>query len=242
MYRAGDGVGLIWLDGRETPDKPMTLRTAVISDGNERIDEQRIDESVCDCCQTDIAISSRGPLAVYRDRTAEEIRDIYITRHDGERWEAGQRLYADNWQIPGCPVNGPSIVAHGDDVAVAWFSAADDNPVVRLVRSVDGGATFAEPLVIAEGRLAGYVGLVLLPGNHSGVSWVARNDEGGNTLQVAVIDPENRVLASRPVADIAQLRVFPQLGYQDGHLLLAWTDDGEDRRVLHAARVALALP
>jgi hypothetical protein len=242
MYRASDGVGLVWLDGRATPDEPMTLRSAVVSPDNERIREQQIDDSVCDCCQTDIAVSSLGPLAVYRDRTAEEIRDIYITRHTGEQWQPGQRLYADNWKIPGCPVNGPAIVADGDRVAVAWFSAADDRPVVRLTRSTDGGMSFAEPLVLAEGGLSGYVRLVLLPAGYAGVSWVARNEQGSNTLHVAVTAPDNRVIAIEPVADIAQLRVLPQLGFQDGHLVVVWTDDIADRRVLHAARFPLTLP
>lgn len=242
MYRADAGVGLIWLDGRATPDKPMTLRSAVIAPDGERVHEQEIDGSVCDCCQTDIAIASRGPLAVYRDRTADEIRDIYLSRHNGERWEPGERLYADNWKIPGCPVNGPSIVADGDEVAVAWFSAADDQPVVRLIRSTDGGLTFGKPLVIAQGRLAGYVRLALLPAGHAAVSWVGRNDQGSNTLFVAVIDTDNRVLAAEAIADIAQLRVFPQLGFQDDRLVLAWTDEADDGRFLQAARFTLALP
>ena len=73
MYREPGGVGLVWLDGRATPDAPMTLRGAVITPAGERTHEQVIDASVCDCCQTDIAVSSHGPLAVYRDRTAEDV-------------------------------------------------------------------------------------------------------------------------------------------------------------------------
>jgi hypothetical protein len=242
MYRAADGVGLVWLDGRATPDNPMTLRSAVISRDGGRGHEEEIDGSVCDCCQTDIAVSSLGPLAVYRDRTSDEIRDIYIARHDGEGWTTGERLYADDWKIPGCPVNGPAIVADGDQVAVAWFSAADDRPVVRLMRSADGGMTFAKPLVIAEGGLSGYVGLAHLPAGHAAVSWVARNDQGGNTLRVAVISPENEIIATEAIAEIAQLRVFPQLGFQEGRLVLAWTDEVDDGRMLHTARYPLALP
>mgnify|MGYP001553820488 FL=1 len=93
-----DGATLLWLDGRYTPDASMTLRSAFISAEGQREHEQEIDNSVCDCCQTDIAVSSRGLLAVYRDRTVDEIRDIYIARHDGERWLDGKRLFADNWK------------------------------------------------------------------------------------------------------------------------------------------------
>jgi hypothetical protein len=242
MYRATDGVGLIWLDGRATPYKPMTLRTAVVSPEGERIHEQEIDASVCDCCQTDVAVSSLGPIAVYRARTEDEIRDIFVTRHDGERWHPGERLYADNWEIPGCPVNGPSIVADGDEVAVAWFSAADNKPVVRLVRSADGGRTFADPLVIAAGSLSGWVGLAQLTAEHVAVSWVSRDEQGINTLHVAVTGANNEIVAAGTVADITQLRVFPQLGFQDNHLVLAWTDEIDDRRVLRAARYPVALP
>ena len=242
LYRAPDGVGLIWLDGRATPDKPMTLRTAVVSREGERILEQEIDSSVCDCCQTDVAVASLGPIAVYRDRTEGEIRDIYVTRHDGERWQPGERLYADNWEIPGCPVNGPSIVADGDDVSIAWFSAADNKPVVRLMRSADGGQTFSEPLVIAKGSLSGWVGLTQLPAEHVAVSWVSRDDQVNNTLHIAVISADNEIVAAESVAAIAQLRVFPQLGFQGNRLVLAWTNEIDDRRVLRAARYPVTLP
>ena len=241
-FRADDGVSLLWLDGRETPEQPMTLRSAVLTTTGERAHEQLVDESVCDCCQTDIAVSSLGPLAVYRDRTPDEIRDIYITRHDGERWEEGERLYPDNWKIPGCPVNGPSIVADGNAVAIAWFSAASDHPVVRLIRSSDGGMNFQEPVIIAEGRIAGYVGLALLPNRYVAVSWVVRNESGNNTLFAAVIDPAGKISAVESIDEISQLRVFPQLGYQDGHLVFAWTDQRDDHRSLHVTRHTIALP
>ena len=239
MFRAGDGVGLLWLDGRETPDKPMTLRSGVISPTGERFHEQLVDASVCDCCQTDIAVASNGPVAVYRDRTEAEIRDIYFTRFIDNQWLPGQRLYADNWHIGGCPVNGPSIVAQGDEVAVAWFSAADDHPVVQLVRSSDGGMTFAAPIEIAAGKLAGYVGLAALTDGRFAVSWVARGDDGTNQLFVTLVMDDGTMAKPAPVSSISQMRVFPQLTYWQEHLLLAWTDEVEDSRQLRVARIAV---
>ena len=239
MFRAEDGVGLLWLDGRETPDKPMTLRSGVISATGERIHEQLVDASVCDCCQTDIAVASNGPVAVYRDRTEVEIRDIYFTRFIDNQWLPGQRLYADNWHIGGCPVNGPSIVAQGDEVAVAWFSAADDQPVVRLVRSSDGGMTFAAPIEVAAGKLAGYVGLAALTDGRFAVSWVARSDDGANQLFVTLVMDDGSMAEPTMVSSISQMRVFPQLTYWQEHLLLAWTDEAEDSRRLQVARIAV---
>ena len=39
-------------------------------------------------------------------------------------------------------MNGPAVAAHGADIVVAWYTAAESVPRVRLVRSSDGGASF----------------------------------------------------------------------------------------------------
>ena len=237
MYRDTDGVALLWLDGRNTPDAPMTLRSAVVTPSGDRVREQLVDESVCDCCQTDVARSAHGPIAVYRDRTAGEIRDIYVTRFADGEWEPGARLHADHWQIAGCPVNGPSIVAEGDLVAVAWFSAASDAPVVRVRLSRDGGRNFEAPVVIAAGRLAGYVGLALIDAETVAVSWVDRGATGSNALRLRTVSTDGALGDVLPIADIELVRIFPQLGYQDGRLFLFWTDQAEDSRTLRGVSV-----
>jgi len=235
MFPDESGLGLIWLDGRNTPDGPMTLRSAIVTPDGSLQEEQQVDPNVCDCCQTDVAMSSRGPLAVYRDRTENEIRDIYITRHDGERWLPGSRLYEDNWHIPGCPVNGPSIVADGDLVAVALFAAADNKPIVRVATSSDGGETFGTPVEIASGRIAGYVGIDILDPAHIGVSWVARNESGSNAVMVRAVAIDGS--SGRPVhvADTQQLRVFPQLAANGARVVLVWTDDSDGEHQMKAA-------
>ena len=77
------GVGALWLDGRNTQADQadghsedhasggMTLRSAVITPDAAAPEGQLVDDLVCDCCQTDVALSTRGPVAVYRNRTAE---------------------------------------------------------------------------------------------------------------------------------------------------------------------------
>ncbi|MCO4812685.1 MAG: hypothetical protein KC572_13875 [Gammaproteobacteria bacterium] len=242
MVPAPDGVSLLWLDGRNTPDGSMTLRSAVITPDGQLTKEQEVDESVCDCCQTDMAITARGAVAVYRDRTAAEIRDISISRVENERWLPGRRVHADNWTIPGCPVNGPSIVARGEQVAVAWFTAASDLPVVKVVRSADSGVSFTDPLEIASGAINGYVGLAALEQGSLAVSWVAKNEAGDNVLRVRAVSGSGEPGPVQDVATIHQLRVFPQLAFVDDHLWFAWTDDDTDQRYLAAARIPVTLP
>ena len=250
MHRAVEGVSLLWLDGRNTAnersenvlDTSMTLRSGVITPGGERLHEQLLDDSVCDCCQTDVAVAASGPVAVYRDRTADEIRDIYVTRNIDGAWQPGVRLFADNWKIPGCPVNGPSIVADGDDVAVAWFSAADNAPVVRVIRSSDAGASFGEPIQIAAGKLSGFVGLAQLPGGSLAVSWVSRDPEVGNVVNLVHIAADGTLGPVRRIGTSGQVRLFPQLGYQEGSLYIVWTDVTDEQRLLKAARIPALAP
>jgi hypothetical protein len=232
-----EGAALLWLDGRFTPDASMTLRSAIITKEGSLLHEQEVDDSVCDCCQTDIAISSRGALAVYRDRTSDEIRDIYITRHDGQRWQKGELLHADNWEIPGCPVNGPSIFANGDFVAVAWFSAADDRPIVRVAISTDGGEHFGPPVVVAAGKVFGYVGLVQIDESNLAVSWVGKSRNGASPISIRTVDITGTLGEPLELGTTRQLRVFPQLAISDDSVIVVWTDDVEGGRTMKAVAI-----
>ena len=218
----------------------MTLRSAVITQAGELDHEQLVDESVCDCCQTDVAVADNGPVAVYRDRTEAEIRDIYITRHLNGSWQLGERLFADDWEIGGCPVNGPAIAARENRVAIAWFSAADATPVVRVTSSTDGGMTFGEPVEIASGKLAGFVGLVQLPDGSLAVSWVAREPDTGNVINLRHVAADGTLGPVQRIGASQQARIFPQLGYDGGSLYLVWTDGDGQRRSMKAVRVPVA--
>jgi len=250
MHRDDDGIALLWLDGRDTAGEAqedvlatsMTLRSAVISADGTRLHEQLVDDSVCDCCQTGVAVGAGGPIAVYRDRTADEIRDIYVTRFVDGAWETGVRLHEDNWKIAGCPVNGPSIVARDNLVAVSWFTAANNSPAVHVVISEDGGDSFSAPFEIAAGRIAGYVGLALLDDASLAVSWVGRSESGGNDLRLRRLSLDGQAGPVQHIRQIDQLRVFPQLAYRNGYLILVWTDEIDGTRQMNAARVPVSLP
>ncbi|MDZ7806934.1 MAG: hypothetical protein U5K71_07445 [Gracilimonas sp.] len=124
----------LWLDGRNTldravddyanMDKAMTLRAAHISTSGDIKQDFLIDESVCDCCQTAIVKTEKGFAAAYRNRSPDEIRDIYTTTLVEDKWAEPKPIHNDNWQIAACPVNGPAIDAYQNTVAVAWFTGA----------------------------------------------------------------------------------------------------------------------
>ena len=248
MFGDGAGTGLIWLDGRKTGkertddpfDTGMTLRGATIDNDSAVSNEQLIDELICDCCQTDVAVASSGAIAVYRDRSAEEIRDISVTRRIDGRWMPGQPIATDNWEIPGCPVNGPAIVADGDFVAATWFTAAGGRPVVKLAMSTDSGATFSAPIEVADGKVQGRVGLAYLGDGDVAVSWLQSGEEGAHPVFARRYSADGTPGPVRPVAPNARAFSFPQIALSGDDLVFVWTETENDVNSLHSARVPAA--
>jgi hypothetical protein len=225
----GEGVRAFWLDGREmVEEKPMTLRTAWVGEtvGASEVLEKR----VCECCSTDAALSGRGPVLVFRDRSNEEIRDIGVIRREGDGWTATNRVHADDWMIPGCPVNGPAIAAADDTLAVAWYTASGDQPKVQLAFSADAGESFETARVVDEGRALGRVDVVLDESGAAVVSWL----EGVGAeaeIRLRRVWPDGRIEESVPVARTTAARAggFPRLVRIADHLYLAWVEtDGEE--------------
>ncbi len=244
---AGDSVAAVWLDGRKFAasgeDDEMQLATTTIAPDGSLGAETFIDERICDCCQTDAAVTSRGVIVAYRDRSDAEIRDIYVVRRDGQKWTAPTLVHDDGWKIPGCPVNGPAIAARGDTVAVAWFTAAADTARVRLAFSYDAGATFSAPRRIDAGLPIGRVDVQLGDSAQAVVAWLERTDSANADLRMRVMTPGGAMSQSVTLAATSAARAsgFPRMVLQPGgteHVIVAWTVAGDTSRV-RVARVRL---
>jgi hypothetical protein len=228
------GLRAFWLDGRETPKKgSMTLRTALLGKGAPPapMPSELVDDQVCDCCQTDAAMAASGPVVAFRDRTADEVRDIYLVRWTAAGWSKPVRVGADDWKIPGCPVNGPAIAASGKQVAVAWFTAAPPGPRVQLAVSTDGGATFAKPVLIDAGKPLGRVDLVL-DGTDAVVSWMSLVGDNA-VIRLRRVSAKGRMGTPLAIAATSAARGsgFPRLAVHEGRLHVAWVEEGDRRRV-----------
>jgi hypothetical protein len=242
-------VGAAWLDGRNLKDVKegeeekgplpvsMTLRYATIDAGGRVSDEALLDERVCECCQTSAALTSEGPVVVYRDRSETEVRDIYIVRRQGDGWSAPRPVYADNWEINGCPVNGPSVAADGRRVAVAWFTEASGEPRVKVAFSEDAGATFGGPVQVDDGDAMGRVDVLVLPDGSALVCWMSGTAEGG-AIKARRVRPDG---ALGPVSvitrtDISRSSGFPRMARLGEDIYFAWTEFSKPARV----RMAMA--
>jgi hypothetical protein len=205
--------------------------------------ETLVDGRTCDCCQTDAALTSRGVVVVYRDRSAQDVRDIYVTRRTEGGWTEGIPVHRDGWVISGCPVNGPAVDASGDRVAVAWFTGAGDRPRVYVAFSEDAGASFGDPVRVDGGDPSGRVDLSLLPDGRAAVSWLERRGPEGAELRLASVGPGGREGPPVVVAPSSAARAsgFPRMvraPWNGSEVVLAWTDasDAERPRV-RVARV-----
>jgi hypothetical protein len=229
----------VWLDGRHTVGGhdhehggAMTLRAAEV-DAMGRIlgPGTELDARVCDCCQTDAAMSADGPVVVYRDRSPAEIRDVAVVRLTPQGWSAPRAVHSDGWHMPACPVNGPAIDARGSEVAVAWFTAPD-RPRVRLAFSSDAGRSFSAPVEVSTGRVAGRVDVVLLEDGRAVVSWLEETAAGA---EIRVQPFARSGAAGRPVtisrSSATRSSGFPQMIRAGNRLLFAWTDAAEPLRL-----------
>lgn len=219
MLPLADGTARIaWLDGRE---KETQLRAATMSMAGTLSAEDVIDARVCDCCQTAMAMTPRGPAIVYRDRSPNEIRDIAIAAPIANAHSA--LIHNDQWHLTGCPVNGPRIVANGTRAAVAWYTAANDKPAVLAAFSRDGGTTFGAPIRVDDGHPGGRADLALLVDGSAIVTWI----EASSTI-VARRVTASGVLDRIQIVGSSKASIgFPRIAICNGNILAAWNgDDG----------------
>lgn len=230
-----EGVRAFWLDGREmATGGDMALRTALV--GEDVGPSEVLDDRVCECCSTAAAWTGQGPVAVVRDRSAEEIRDIGIVRRLGEQWAKTAIVAGDEWRIEGCPVNGPEVATADRQVAVAWFTAGGSGPKVQIAFSEDAGESFGPPREIDSGRPMGRVDLAWDGAGRAIVSWV---EGGGEQAEIRMrwVSPEGAAGEPKVVAHTSPSRAsgFPRLARIDADLYLAWVDIPDE----NASRIRL---
>jgi len=229
---------LVWLDGRRTAEDepgPMTLRAAWLGVDGALSGERLIDEQVCDCCSTDAALGPDGAIVLaYRDRSAGEIRDVYLSRLDGDDWSTGRAVHDDGWEIGGCPVNGPVLAAGAGRLGCAWFTmGADERPRVQVAFSTDPSSGFGDPIEIDDGQPIGRVDLVALEDGAMLASWVERQGETA-VVRVRRVDPAGQPSAALTAiaTSVSRSSGFPRLARLDDRLFIAWTAiEGETTRV-----------
>ena len=225
------GFFITWLDGRNTigkklegDHKPMTIRFAEITDKGDVIKESELDASTCDCCQTSIAITNDGPIVVYRDRSEEEVRDIYSVKNINGTWEKPNAVHDDGWIINGCPVNGPKVAVNSKNLAVSWFTVSNNHPLVNVSFSKNNGNSFGAPLKVNDHDAIGRVDVAFLNDEEVIVSYM-EVDDIGTYLRIKKVSFDGKI--SEPITiskiDGGRNTGVPQLEIIDSEIFIVWT-------------------
>jgi hypothetical protein len=241
------GFFITWLDGRNTLEKsldghhkPMTIRFAEITNKGDIIKESELDASACDCCQTSIANTNNGPIVVYRDRSEKEVRDIYSIRNINGVWEDPNPLHNDGWTINGCPVNGPKVAVNSTNLAIAWFTVSNDNPLVNVSFSKTNGDSFGTPLKINDHDAKGRVDVAFLNTEEIIVSYMEADDIG-TYLRIKKVSVNGKV--SKPITiskiDGGRNTGVPQLEIINNEIFIVWTISVDGINQLKSVKLSL---
>jgi len=260
-FTGGSEFGLVWLDaqnqrhihkaganGSASGDEylgAVGLRYASFLSDGRQVADSFIDPITCECCPTSAAVTSRGPIVVYRNRVAPPgarpediryetatVRDIYLTRLENSHWSEPNRVYADNWVINGCPDNGPAVDASGNDVVVAWWTGGGDQPHVSVAFSKDSGTTFGRPMRISTKRAEGQVTVALVDHGAAIVGWL----EEHQTL-ARWVDSGGAVGLATSLGPAPNHTRIPKWIGQDGRVLAVWNESADGQRTVRIGRL-----
>jgi len=245
---ANGNLGVVWLDGRLTvKDRehgPMTLRYGAYNAQWAQVSDRGIDVKVCDCCTTSVAMTADGPIAVYRNRTDDEIRDIYVTRYENGAWTAGKTVHDDGWSIHACPVNGPAVSAIGRNVAVAWFVAKNDQGQAFAAFSNDAGRTWGQPIRFDDAASLGKVDIEMLDDGSAVAAWMEFANQRSQ-FRVRRIEASGAKSAPVTVAGAAgtgRAGGVPRMARSGSELVFAWVDTPENGGIGGVKTATAALP
>jgi hypothetical protein len=227
---------ILWLDGSD--DKVQHRYHLLAAPIGAARDQQKVlDDDVCTCCPTTMVRTAHGVVAAYRDHTTDNVRDISIVRRINGRWSAPVNVSHDNWHIDGCPTNGPALASDGQRVALAWFSAANDRPLVKVSFSSDEGTTWSKPIVVNETAAVGRAAVALFADGSALASWVSVACGSSPALLARRVTPADKLDPIFAIGQSASIRGRIKLASAGGEMLITWVEEGVTPQ-LHLASIS----
>ncbi len=250
------GLQVSWLDGRYTKQAgadagakkvaeqsddhghgaggAMTLRTKALTDSV----SVELDHRVCDCCNTATVATDDLVMVAYRDRSEHEIRDIgYVIKRTGtDEWSTPRLVHADNWEINGCPVNGPALAANGaGNIAIVWYTAPADRAQILFSRYDAALDAWQPPTLLDDNAPLGRVDLQLAEdGTAYATALTTRENIDDAFLTLWAIAPSGEVEREDLVSTSpARSSGFPKIALFEDKLYWARTVVGEEKGQHH---------
>lgn len=215
----------------------MKLLARLLARDGSTLGEWTVDPDVCTCCHNSVAVLPGDRVWVaYRGHNADEIRDNLYAVFDPEGgWSKPETLRNDGWKIAACPVNGPAVDARGDDLAVSWFTIANDQPRVQARFSKNSGQTLSDPVVIDLGQPMGRLETLFLSDGSAVLLWMEMGqDENAAGIYVRRMSDAGVLSPAALVIESSQARAsgFPRAAPRGSDtFLLSYTETGKSNQV-----------
>ena len=241
------GARLVWLDGRDFDGHPDPSRARMEVRMNDWpadrgwSAETVLDSSACTCCPMTAVQTPTGAYElIYRDRSADEIRDfsrMHINAAGGS-YEVRGPLHDDGWQIAACPVNGASLVANGDRVLAVWYTAAGNDPQVLAAWRAHDDTQYGDPFELHTHAPLGRIATAADDAGQFYAVWLQTNETGGVDWAGMRWDAAGKRLTEEPEVLVAaserRAGGFPALvGLEEG-AMLGWTNPSPEPHVMTA--------
>ncbi len=208
--------------------------------------ERELAKGVCYCCKTALVAGAPGTLfAAWRQVYAGNMRDIAFaqSRDNGKTFTAPVRISDDQWQLDGCPDDGPAMAVDASNtVHIAWPTVIGGPTPEGAIfyASTRDGRTFtprqrvptlgspkpSHPQIVVDAR-----GQVF-------VAW----DESRNGMRTAAVRRltlagGKAVFGEPQILSGATAGTYPVMAATSTGLLAAWTSTAADRSAIVVTRL-----
>jgi len=156
---AGD-VYIAWLDGREKVaaakqgkrlrHSEIYLAHANFNQKNTFFDNNYLAKGTCVCCRLAMDLDEKNlPMVMWRHVFGDNYRDHgLLTMKNKTQANPMKRVSFENWQVNGCPHQGPAIVrevsgAQKNRIHMSWFNNAPDASGLFYGYTDDNGSTMS---------------------------------------------------------------------------------------------------
>lgn len=211
-------VTMTWLDGRQRTKHKNYVGSALyraygnMTEKGFVFDNTKLADNTCQCCRIAMTESPSGDVALmWRHIFADNIRDHAImTFKQNQMVPKHQRATFDQWQINGCPHQGPGISIDSDNrYHMVWFNNGSKGKGLFYAYSDHQGIKQSNPISLGNFERQANHAHVINTGQLVDVIWMEfnsthyqlyhqRSQNGGQSFSVAKVLANSKKGADRP--------------------------------------------
>jgi hypothetical protein len=184
---------------------------------------RKLKDNACECCRLAVAVAPAGPVLLWRDILAGDVRDHSMVRWSKDGPGPVARATFDEWAINACPHHGPALAVAPDGTDhLAWFSAGTKAEGLLYTRSTNGGGTFSPPFAFGSVSASSHP-QVAAGGKGVFLAWKESLAAGGTAVMARVSRDDGRSWSeAREVLRTDGSSDHPLLVRRGDEVVLSW--------------------